>query len=53
MTKTELQTFFANGFPQISSSYCIERVTAEEVIMRLKVEHNHLRPGMLTADRQV
>jgi uncharacterized protein (TIGR00369 family) len=45
MTKNELQTFFAKSFPQISSSYCIERVTSQEVIMRLKVEHDHLRPG--------
>lgn len=45
MSKDELQDFFLTGFPQLSSSYCIERVTSEEVVMRLRVEHDHLRPG--------
>jgi acyl-coenzyme A thioesterase PaaI-like protein len=45
MTKQELQTFFVTAFPNFSSSYCIERVISTEVIMRLKVQHDHLRPG--------
>lgn len=45
MSKTELASFFAAGFPQISSSYVIERVTPSDVVMRLRVQHGHLRPG--------
>lgn len=45
MSVPELEAFLAAEFPQVNGDFGIDRLTPEGVIMRLKVEDRHLRPG--------
>ena len=40
-----LNAFLLRDFPQVSDEFVIERVTAEELVVRLRVSERHLRPG--------
>jgi len=40
-----LNAFLLRDFRQVSDEFVIERVTAEELVVRLRVSERHLRPG--------
>lgn len=45
MTEAELGAFLAREFPQVAEDFVVERLTAEGVVVRLRVAERHLRPG--------
>lgn len=45
MDAAELSAFLDREFPQVSGDFAIERLTADGIVMRLKVGERHLRPG--------
>ncbi|MCT8329029.1 PaaI family thioesterase [Albidovulum sediminis] len=45
MDAAELSAFLDREFPQVSGDFAIERLTADGIVMRLKVGDRHLRPG--------
>ena len=45
MTASDLQAFLKSEFPQVRDDFAVEGVTADGLIMRLCVDHQHLRPG--------
>ncbi|SOC19786.1 uncharacterized protein (TIGR00369 family) [Rhodobacter sp. JA431] len=44
MDVTSLEAFLAQEFPQVAGMFAIERL-GEELVVRLKVDDSHLRPG--------
>lgn len=45
MTEAELAAFLVREFPQVSADFAVERLTADGIVMRLRVAERHLRPG--------
>ncbi|MEI4470268.1 PaaI family thioesterase [Frigidibacter sp. MR17.24] len=45
MDATSLGVFLAETFPQVAGDFAIESVTAEGLVLRLRVREAHLRPG--------
>ncbi|MEZ5779536.1 MAG: PaaI family thioesterase [Paracoccaceae bacterium] len=45
MTESELADFLKREFPQVRDDFTIERLTADGIVVRLKVAERHLRPG--------
>jgi uncharacterized protein (TIGR00369 family) len=45
MDRNALATFLETEFPQADGQYRVERLTDEGLILRLVVDHMHLRPG--------
>lgn len=45
MTEAELAAFLAREFPQVRDDFAVEHLTADGIVMRLKVAERHLRPG--------
>lgn len=45
MTIPEMTEFLAEVFPQIDREFEILQIDEDEVIVRMKIEHRHLRPG--------
>lgn len=45
MTEAALAAFLAREFPQVAGDFAVERLTAEGIVLRLKVTDRHLRPG--------
>lgn len=45
MSLAELEAFFLRDFPQAAADFRIERLTPEGLVLRLRVNDGHLRPG--------
>ena len=45
MDKSGLESFLSREFPQVGSDFEVETVTSETLVVRLRVEDRHLRPG--------
>jgi len=45
MTATEIAEFLAAEFPQIDGEFSVETVTDQQIVMRLPITDQHLRPG--------
>lgn len=45
MNETALAEFLARDFPQAEGQYKVERLTERGLVLRLVVDHMHLRPG--------
>lgn len=45
MDATDLQAFLACDFGQVAEDFTVDRVSPEELVLRLKVAGRHLRPG--------
>lgn len=45
MNETALREFLVSDFPQADGQYRVERLTDDGLILRLVVDHMHLRPG--------
>lgn len=45
MDKQALGVFLAREFPQVAQDFGIDALSAEAIIVRLKVSERHLRPG--------
>ncbi len=46
MTEPQLLAFLATGFPKLDTSgYSIDRLTPDELVLRLATGEEHLRPG--------
>ncbi|KIC42695.1 thioesterase [Ruegeria sp. ANG-R] len=45
LNKQELTEYLAQVFPQVHNDFVVEDLTETTIIMRLKVEDRHLRPG--------
>ncbi len=45
MTEAELGEFMWRAFPQAAEDFRVEHLTADGIVMRLKVADKHLRPG--------
>lgn len=45
MNEQELTDFIETAFPQLSLGFVLERVTSDEIQIRLPVTDQHLRPG--------
>ena len=45
MTEADLAAFLVREFPQVAEDFALERLTAEGIVMRLRVAERHLRPG--------
>ncbi|MCB2111086.1 MAG: PaaI family thioesterase [Defluviimonas sp.] len=45
MTEAELMAFMRRAFAQVAEEFRVERLTADGIVMRLKVDDRHLRPG--------
>ncbi len=45
MDATDLQAFLARDFGQVAEDFVVDRVSPEELVLRLKVAGRHLRPG--------
>jgi len=45
MDKTALMDFLAREFPQVADSFVVQHVDADELVARLIVGPQHLRPG--------
>lgn len=45
MDEAALQAFLGAEFPQVAEDFVVERLTAEGVVVRLRVAERHLRPG--------
>lgn len=45
MTAEELQAFLARDFGQVAEDFAVERADEAGLVLRLKVDDRHLRPG--------
>lgn len=45
MNAAELTAFMLRVFPQAAADFVVERLTADGIVMRLRVAERHLRPG--------
>lgn len=45
MDKKALQVFLTEHFPQVADDYVVDEASEERLILRLAVDHRHLRPG--------
>ena len=45
MDKKALQDFLTEHFPQVAEDYVVEAADEERLVLRLAVDHRHLRPG--------
>lgn len=45
MSAAELTAFMLRAFPQAAADFVVERLTADGIVMRLRVAERHLRPG--------
>ena len=45
MSEAEIAEFLAREFPQVRGEFAVERLTADGMVLRLKVADKHLRPG--------
>lgn len=45
MDAESLSAFMHSAFPQAAGDYAIDHIDADRVLVRLKVEDRHLRPG--------
>lgn len=45
MTAAELEAFLARDFGQVAADFAVAEVTGDGLILRLKIEERHLRPG--------
>lgn len=45
MDREELAEFLDAAFPQVKGEFAIDALSEEELVVRLKVEERHLRPG--------
>lgn len=45
MDRDELAEFLDEAFPQVKGDFSIEALDEDELVVRLKVEERHLRPG--------
>jgi len=45
MDKKALQIFLTEHFPQVAEDYVVDEVGEERLVLRLAVDHRHLRPG--------
>lgn len=45
MDREELAEFLDEAFPQVKGDFEIDALSEEELVVRLKVEDRHLRPG--------
>ncbi|OOY07898.1 PaaI family thioesterase [Thioclava sp. F36-7] len=45
MDRDELAEFLDEAFPQVKGDFAIEALDEDELVVRLKVEERHLRPG--------
>lgn len=45
MTAEELQAFLARDFGQVAEDFAVERADETGLVLRLKVDDRHLRPG--------
>ena len=45
MTLAGIAEFLDREFPQVKGEFAVERLTADGMVLRLKVADNHLRPG--------
>ncbi len=45
MDKKALQAFLTEHFPQVAEDYVVDEAGEERLVLRLAVDHRHLRPG--------
>ncbi|MEZ5886277.1 MAG: PaaI family thioesterase [Paracoccaceae bacterium] len=45
MSEADLSDFIEREFPQVRGDFAVERLTADGIVIRLKVGERHLRPG--------
>ncbi len=45
MSEADLASFLVREFPQVQADFAVERLTADGIVMRLRVGDRHLRPG--------
>lgn len=45
MSATELAAYLEEIFPQVHGDFVVEDLSADEMVMRLRVQERHLRPG--------
>lgn len=45
MNASELNAFLERVFQQVAGQFHVEEVTSDTAILRLRVDHSHLRPG--------
>ncbi len=45
MDKKALQVFLTEHFPQVADDYVVDEVNEDRLVLRLAVDHRHLRPG--------
>ncbi len=45
MDRDELAEFLDEAFPQVKGDFAIDALVEDELVVRLKVEERHLRPG--------
>ncbi len=45
MTKSELEAFLHETFPQVARDFTVDAVALNEITVRLQVDDRHLRPG--------
>ncbi|AQS48656.1 MULTISPECIES: PaaI family thioesterase [Thioclava] len=45
MDRDELAEFLDEAFPQVKGDFAIDALDEDELVVRLKVEERHLRPG--------
>lgn len=45
MDKKALQVFLTEHFPQVAGDYVVDEADGDRLVLRLAVDHRHLRPG--------
>lgn len=45
MTADEMNAFLYRVFHQVADDFCVDAVTDESIVLRLRVSEKHLRPG--------
>jgi len=45
MDKKALQVFLTEHFPQVAGDYVVDGADEDRLVLRLAVDHRHLRPG--------
>jgi uncharacterized protein (TIGR00369 family) len=45
MTRDTLQDFVNETFEQVGGNFVVEELTQDSVVVRMKISHQHLRPG--------
>jgi len=45
MDKKALQVFLTEHFPQVAEDYVVDEADEDRLVLRLAVDHRHLRPG--------